>query len=158
MQNQKAELSDVLSILRKDSIVEIEETLKVSEQNRKEIEANQQQAQQQAQKEQQEMITQLRREEMQHEKELAILKEEEKRETEIVKAALVGMSYNPEADTDGDGVNDFLEIAKHGLDAEVKKTKNQIEREKLEHNKMVDKEKIKLEKQKLSVQKSQKSH
>ena len=61
----------------------------------------------------------------------------------------MGASYNPDLDADNDGQNDFIEIAKHGLDAEIKKNKEQLEREKFEHNKIIDKEKLKQNDKKL---------
>ena len=87
-------------------------------------------------------------------------KEEERRKTITVQAALTGMSFNPDADTDGDGVNDFLEIAKYGVDAEIKRSQAQLKREEFEHKKEVDNQKLKndkskiaLDRQKLNVQK-----
>lgn len=152
LQNQKVELSDVMSVIRQEGVVEAEETLKVAEQKRKEYEQSMQQQQIQSQEKQQERLLQREREKHEEEKELIILKEEERRKTEIIKSSLVGASFNPDADSDGDGENDFIEIAKHGLDAEIKKQKNQLDREKFEHQKQSDKEKLSIEKQKLKLQ------
>jgi hypothetical protein len=154
LQNQKVELSDVISIIRQEGIVEAEETLKAAEAERREFEQSQQQGQSKAMAEEQDKMRNFEREKMQHEKELAILKETERRETELQKAALMGMSFNPESDRDKDGVNDFLEVARHGLDADIKVSKQQLEREKFEHQKEVDKQKINLEKKKLNQPKT----
>ena len=83
---------------------------------------------------------------------MVVLKEEEKRETEIVKGSLVGASFNPDQDKDKDGINDFIEIAKYGLDAEVKQSKVQLEREQFEHKKIQDQEDNKLKKEKMSIE------
>lgn len=150
MQTQKAELSDIVSIIRQDSIIESEETLKVAEERRREQDnaANQQNIE--AQAEQAEKAREFERERMDHDINLAIIKEEERRKTIVAGNAIQGMSFNPDADADGDGVNDFLEIARYGVDAEVKRSKIQLEKEALEHRKNYDNEKLKNEKQKLS--------
>ena len=87
-----------------------------------------------------------------NEKEKIVLKESERRKTVIAQSALTGMSFNPDADGDNDGENDFLEIARDGVDAEIKRGKNQLDREKFEHTKHVDNEKLKIEKKKVSNQ------
>lgn len=152
MQNQKAELSDILSVIRQEGIVEAEETLKVAEKNRKEEE----QANQERLGKQQQELEQLKQkgEQQKHEneKEIVVLKEAERRKTVIAQSALTGMSFNPDSDNDNDGENDFLEIARDGLDAEIKRGKNQLDREKFEHTKKVDNEKLKIEKKKVDNQ------
>ena len=158
MQNQKAELSDVISVIRQEGIVEAEETLKAAEKNRIEVEQQNAQAQQQAIAKEEEKKRQRSREEHEEEKELIILKETERRKTEIIKSSVMAASFNPDQDKDQDGVNDFIEIARHGLDADIKQSKQQLDREKFEHQKENDKNKIKLEKEKLKVSKSNKSN
>lgn len=154
MQNQMAELSDVISIIRQESIIEAEETLKAAEQTRREFEQNAKQQELQAKAESEEKAREFIREEHEMEKEIVVLKEEERRKTVITQAALTGMSFNPEVDTDNDGINDFLEIAKQGVDAEIKRSKAQLDREKFEHQKNVDDAKIKNEKEKIKIQKA----
>jgi len=148
MQNQKAELSDVLSILRQEGVVEAEETLKIAEQNRKEEEA---QIREQNAKQQQDLEKMKQaglEREHEFEKEIVVLKEEEKRKTVSLQSALVGMSFNPDADSDGDGVNDFLEIARDGVNADIKREELQLKREELEHKKEIDKAEIEIKKKK----------
>ncbi len=146
MQNQKADLSDVLALLRQDGVIEAEETLKVAEKNKREEAAQAQAAQGEQQKEIEKMKQEAAQKLHENEKEIVVLKEEEKRKTVLQQSALMGMSYNPDADADNDGQNDFLEIAKHGVDAEIKRSENQLEREKFEHQKEVDREEISIKK------------
>lgn len=154
LQNQKVELSDIISVVRQEGIVEAEETLKAAEQKRRDFEQSMQQQNIQAEKEKLEKAAQSRREEMQHDKDIIQLEYKEKKDLEVVKSALVGMSFNPEVDTDGDGVNDFLEIARHGLDADIKKNQQQLDREKFEHDKEVHKDKISVEREKIKAAKT----
>lgn len=156
LQNQKVELSDVISVIRQDGIVEAEETLKLAEAQRKEFEQQMQQQQIQAQTEEGEKQREFERERHQMNMELTVLKEEERRKTEIAKASLIGASFNPEADVDGDGQNDFIEIMRGEVDMQVKKEKLALEKDKLEHQKKQDKIKNSLEKEKLDVARMQK--
>jgi len=151
LQNQKVELSDVISIIRQESIIEAEETLKVAEEKRNAFESSQTQATIKANAEEKEKDREFEREKWEHEKDIVIVKEEEKRETEVIKGALVGASFNPDQDADNDGENDFVEIAKHGLDAEIKRQNVQLQKDKFEHQKNIDSKKLKQNDKKLSI-------
>ena len=152
VQNNQAKVADIIAIMKQDSISVAEDILRKSG---KELEQAQQQAQQQ-QQESDERIEQAKQEhekaKWEHEKEIVVLKETERRETVIVQAALVGYSFNPDIDADKDGVPDFLEVAKHGLNADIQKKKLDIERDKLAHKKDFDNKKLNLEAKKLSQQ------
>lgn len=156
MQNQKAELSDILAILRQDNIVEAEETLRAAEEKREELQAQQQQQQlqQQQQMEEKEREFELKKHEM--EKEKILLKEEERRKTEIIKNSLIAASFNPDQDNDNDGVNDFVELARNGLNEKIQQQKISLEKDKLEHQKEKEKEELKLKKEELKMKKSDK--
>ena len=84
LQNQKVELSDVISVIRQEGIVEADETLNAAEARRNEYEQQSTQSTIKANAEEAEKEREFTREKWQHEKDLAILKEEEKRETVIV--------------------------------------------------------------------------
>ena len=152
VQNNQAKIPDIIAVLKQDSISMAEDILRKSQ---KEIQEEAMAAQKSLQ-ESNERIENLKAENDEkkraHEKELAILKEEERRKTVIVQAAITGASFNPEQDADSDGINDFIEIAKQGLDAEIKKSKQQLDREKFEHQKVVDAQKNEMDKKKLEVQ------
>lgn len=152
LQNQKVELSDVASIIKQNSIVEVEETLKVAEQNRRDYEQSLQQQQIEANRKEKEAERQRAREVFEEEKELIVLKEEEKRKTEIAKTALVGASFNPDKDANHNGVNDFVEIANQALNAKIQEGKLQLDKDKLNHQKEVDRAKLRNEEQKLKIQ------
>lgn len=150
LQYQKVEFSDIISVIEQDSIIEAKEALKASEERRRQFEEKMEQMKQQTAKEEGERLREFQREQFEMEKELIVLKEEERRKTEIIKAAITGASFNPDADTDDNKVNDFLEIAKQQLkEAEVKHKQN-LEERKFEHQKQIDKEKLKNEKEKIS--------
>lgn len=156
MQNQTVEFSDIVAVSKHDSIAEAEEELRAAEDRRRNFNKE---LEDQNHKNAMEQMN--RKEEMdqaahERDKEIVILKEEVRRETILQQAALTGMSFNPEADRDRDGVNDFLEIAKQGLNADVAASKQQLEREEFEHKKEQDRikndqksEEIKIARQKL---------
>ena len=144
MQNQKIELSDVLKVIKQDSIQEAEEALLVSEEIRMERDQQNQQAQDKAKAEAQQKELDFKREEWNHEKEVIILKEEERRKTEIQKQAMLSMGFDTNKDQDNDGIPDVLEVAKHGVDAEIKRAQVANEARALDHKIQDDKEKNKL--------------
>lgn len=152
VQNQQAKIPDIIAVLKQDSISIAEDILRKSQ---REIQEDAM-ASQKAQQESLEKMEQMRMEEAerkrQHEKELVVLKEEERRKTVVAQAALTGASFNPDVDKDRDGINDFMEIAKQGLDADIKQSKQQLEREKFEYQKQADAERNKLENKKIGIQ------
>jgi hypothetical protein len=143
MQNQKIELSDVITTIRQEGLVEAEETLKVAEKNRRknEMAAEAQRGQQAIELEQKKQEG--NQAEHKNDLEKIVLKEEEKRKTVIVQSSLMAASFNPDQDKDKDGVNDFIELARNGLDADIKQSQKQLDREKFEHQKETDVKKLK---------------
>lgn len=153
LQSQKVEFSDVISVIRQTSIVEAEETLKVAEDKRKQHELQLQSQQMEQQKELEQQREQNAKNAHDRNKELIILKEEEKRKTEIVKSSITGASFNPDIDKNKNGINDFLEIAKHGLDTDIKQTKIQLEKDKFENQKVVERKRIEQKDEELKLKK-----
>lgn len=143
VQNQKAELSDVATILRQDSIVQIEETLRKAERARDEREKEIEEIRNKGQQEKDKREADEAAKKHDREKELTVLKEEERRKTEFMKGTLMGASYNPDVDKDGDGENDYLELAKQSMEKEFKEKEDNREERKFQHQKSVDKEQLK---------------
>jgi hypothetical protein len=149
LQNQRADLSDVIKVYRSESIQEAEELMEVSEQ-RKTQEA--QQAEQNRIASQEKMqVAQQQENDKQHARELEKIrvKAEEERKTRIQEQTILSLGFNEDKDTDKDGTPDIMEVAKFGVDAEIKRAKIDLDRDKLEQKTKNDEEKIKLEKKKL---------
>jgi hypothetical protein len=153
LQSQKIEMSDVISIIRQESVSEAEELLRMAEMERIEREQQQQQSQQQAQEEMAQKEREFIREQHEMEKEIVILKEEEKRKTVVVQNAIMAASFNPDEDKDNDGLNDFMEVAKYGLDADVKRRNVRLQENKFEHQKKIDEKKLEQNDEKLKIDK-----
>jgi nucleotide-binding universal stress UspA family protein len=151
MQAQKVELSDIAALVRTEGVTEAEEILKAAEEKSHEKLMEVENQKHKNNLESQEMLEQAEEKRRKHEADMIVLKESERRETEIAKAALLGQSFNPDADADNDGVNDFFEIAKHGLDADIRRSDIQLKRDKLEHDKVMDAKKIDIEEKKIKA-------
>lgn len=152
LQNQKAELSDVISIIRQKDSQQAEEILKVAEKDREAKLEEEQQANRDQQTKVVEMQNQESERAHEREKELIILKEEEKRKTDIQTQAILALGFSEEKDSDGDGELDVLEVAKHGVDADIKKRKQDLDESKFAQSVKEHDDKVKLENKKLNKQ------
>lgn len=142
LQNQQATYKDIISIMKEPSISEAENILEKSQKESYEREMNKMQQEQNNAKELEKIKEDAANKQHEREKELIVLKESERRETEIQKISLVGASYNPELDKDNDGENDFIEIARKGLETEIKQRKQNLDERKFELEKQVKKEEL----------------
>ena len=156
LQNQQMDLVDVAKIIRSESITEAEELLEASA-DKKQAQLQQGEiAKLKQQKEIEDKADQLKRDEWEHEKDMIILKEGERRKTEVEKSAVVALGFAQDKDANNNGTPDVLDIAKHGLDALTKgrqldqnDEKLSFEKDKFAHQQKMDAEKNKIEKEKL---------
>ena len=153
LQNQKAELSDALSIIRQEGSQEAEEILRAAEEKRNLIEQQQQERQLKAASDESDKQREFEREKMQHEKDMLITEETLKTQREIQKQAILSVGFNENKDMDNDGKLDVLELAQNSInaniDSDIKRNKQTLEEKKFEHQKYVDNERLKLDKKKL---------
>ena len=149
IQNQNIEISDIIKIMRSNSVAEAEELLKVAEQEKQERVAEQQQRELEFREKSEEAARQFKREEWEFEMKKMETQEELKTKRELQKQAILSIGFNEDKDLDKDGVPDILEVYKAGVDAEIKQSKVEIEREKLEQQKIEHKDKVELEQQKI---------
>ena len=152
LQNQQVELSDVLMIMNSESTQEAEELLKVAESNRSEREQAMQQQQIQSQEQQAEAQRNWEKEKMQTEHQHRMAEIELKGEKDIQKQLILSMGFNEDKDLDKDGMPDALEVAKFGIDAEIKQRKQALDEQKLEQQKKEHDDKKALEEKKIKAQ------
>lgn len=157
LQYQKVEFSDIITVVEQDSIIAAKEALKASEERRRNFEEKLKQMDLEAQEKESENAREFQREQFNMQKELTILKEEERRKTEIIKAAITSASFNPDADADDNGMNDYLELAKQQLKEIEVKHKNNMEERKFKHQQKMDMEKLENDKRKVDIQRKNKS-
>ena len=153
MQNRTAELSDLIKVLKTDNIEEAIEILKVAEKEAQQREAQNYQSQQEAEK--QKVKEQLDNDLAKIREEGKIKKEIEqiKGEYDIKKQLILSMGFNEDKDLDRDGIPDVLEVAKYGLDAEIKRGKLEIDKKKVD----LEEKKLELEKKKIQQNNNNKS-
>ena len=144
MQNQKIELSDVLKVIKQDSIQEAEEALLVSEELRAEREQANAQAQEKAKADMQQKQIDWEKEKMAQEHSNNLEEIDAKGNWDIQKQAMLSMGFDPNKDQDNDGVPDVLEVAKHGVNAQIQMSKEARENRKLDFEIADAKEKNKL--------------
>ena len=144
MQNQKIELSDVLKVIKQDSIQEAEEALLVSEELRSEREQANAQASEKARADQQQKQIDWEKEKIATLHANTLEEIDAKGNWDIQKQAMLSMGFDPNKDQDNDGTPDVLEVAKYGVDAEIKRAQVANEARALDHKIQDDKEKNKL--------------
>lgn len=138
MQNQKAELSDVVKIIRAESIQEAEELLAVAEKKAQERELQLAEQKNTFDAEQSEKQRRFLRETWKHDEDVIRIKEEERRKTEIQKQVILSMGFNTDKDMDRDGTPDVLEVAKHGIDANIRIREQNLAEAEFSHQKEQD--------------------
>lgn len=157
MQNQQADILDVLKVIKAKSINDAEEQLTIARDKADKKNSEIEQNKTKALKDIEDRRQKLERDKWVHEEKIVILKEEERRKTVIQAQAIESIGFDPNKDEDNDGTPDVLEIAKFGVDAEIKRgkiendrNKLELDREKFEHDREYDKEKLKIENKKVS--------
>lgn len=156
-QNQAIEMSDVLAVIREDSVQEAEEVLRAGEAKRQEREAQQAEAERKARAEEEQRKRD--HEEQKHKWEIdkIVTKEEEKRKTDIQKQAMLSIGFNENKDFDNDGQLDVLEVAKNSIDADIRLMNERREDRKLDHQIEKDRKDQELEKEKIKASNKAKS-
>jgi rhodanese-related sulfurtransferase len=151
MQNQKIELSDVLKVIKQDSIQEAEEALLTSEELREKRLQETEEATRKHELEKLDKMEQNAQAEHEREKEIVVLKESERRKTVIQAQTILSLGFNEDKDVDGDGIVDVMEVAKDGINAQLAISKERREDRKTEHDMQMDKERNKLEEKKITA-------
>ena len=149
MQNGTTDFSDIIAVIKEDSLENAEAKIKKAEKQSREREDQKLQQQQEQLKEIEKIKEDNASKAHDREKELIILKEEEKRKTVVVQSSLLGASFNPDTDRDNDGMNDYIELAKHGLSADIAMRKQDLEERKFEKESEQTDKKLEIEKQKV---------
>lgn len=141
LQNQQSNLSTVIKVLKTDDTNEAAEILEADEALMREAASDREAMATKIQSDNDERQRTFRREEWQHEKDMVILKEAEKRKTEKEVQLIESMGFDTNKDEDGDGTPDVLEVAKHGLNAEIQRKKVNLDAKKLNHQ--IENDKVK---------------
>jgi len=144
LQNQKVEMSDVLKVLREDSIQEASETLEVAEETRIEREQANAEAERKFKAEEADKERQWEKDKMSTEHTYKINEIEAKGKQDIQKQAMLSIGFNEDKDFDKDGQLDVLEVAKQGINAQVALRKEDREDRLADAKIETDKENLKI--------------
>jgi hypothetical protein len=144
MQNDKVELSDVVALIRQSGTQEAEEILKAGEKKRKEEMAKEAAAERQARQE--ELRIKGEQDERAHQREIEkiTLQEQLKTDRELKKQAMLSIGFNENKDMDGDGELDVLEVAREGIDADIRLKELDQRKAEFDHQKKVDKKELQI--------------
>ena len=157
MQNQTADFSDVIAVMRQTDLTSAEEILKASEAKKQEQMKRMEQQRAEQAKELETLKAQNLEKQHEMNKDLIITKEEERRKTVLQEKAILGMSFNPDLDANTNKVNDFLEINKNRIDNITTEEKSKLERDKFEYQKLKDEKDQQIEKEKIKKGNEKKS-
>lgn len=154
LQNQKIELSDVIKVLRSESLQEAEEFLLTAEQTRQEREQQQQQEQNKAIAEENQKAREWEKAKMDTEHQYALEEIEAKGTIDLQKQAMLSLGFNEDKDLDKDGIPDVLEVYKAGVDADVRQRELDLKEKDMELKDKQHKEKMSVEKDKVQAMKN----
>ena len=157
VQNQKIELSDVVSVIKESASQGAEEILKTAEKTRRENEQQSANQDRQFRAEEAEKARQHEKEVWKHEADMIVLKETERRETVIQAQAMLSVGFNEDKDFDKDGELDVMEIARNATEASIRISEENRKARELNHKIEDDKVKNQLTEKSINVQKQQKS-
>lgn len=142
LQNDKAKFSDIIKLMKADSITELEKQIEQSELDFEKQQMQQQQSQMEQLQAQIEAEKERMEDQQAHEKEL----KEMELENKILLAEIDSFKFQQMQDSDQNGVPDQLEIAKFQTDAAIKNRKLDLEEAKLKQDKAIKEEEIKIKK------------
>jgi hypothetical protein len=150
LQNQKAELSDVLSIARQEGSQEAEEILRAAEEKRRQDEFGEAERKRKADAEEAQKQRDHQKEQWAHDLNKIKLTEKLKTEREIKKQLILSAGFNEDKDLDNDGILDIVELARDSSNAQIEARKQNLEERKFEHQKTMDKKELQQKKKEKS--------
>lgn len=150
LQNDKANLAQISKVMRASSVQESEELLEQMERDAHERARELEEIRGQQQEKALKMEAEENEKQFERQKELIILKETERRETEIQKQLILSVGFNEDKDSDKDGELDVLEVAKKGIEADIKLRKQDLDEKKFKHQQEKDAQQISIMKSKMT--------
>lgn len=153
MQTQQMDLLDVVKVIRASDIQEAEENLTIGVEKKAKQLQEAQAAQQQAAAKEAEAGRMHEKEVWQQEEKMVRLEESLKYKREMDKQLVLSLGFNEDKDLDKDGTPDVLEVAKFGVDAQIKQRELSLKERKQTEDNDIAKQKVEVEKEKVEVAK-----
>lgn len=154
MQTAQMDLLDVVKVVRAEGIQEAEEALEVGTMRKSDMMQAQAMQQEKAKAEMQKAQQNHEKETWAHEAEMIILKEEERRKTVVQTQTILSLGFNEDKDMDKDGMPDILEVAKHGVDAQIRAREIALAEKKQSDDVRLAEKKIEVDKEKNTIMKN----
>ena len=159
IQTGKAVVSDIIKAMQATNLRQAQEIMEESERKQSQ-ELHQQnmeleQVKQSGLEKQHDLMMEIKEKDHQNNLEAIRLKAELDYRRDIDKQTILALGFNEDKDMDKDGMPDVLEVQKFGVDAEVKMSKAQLEREKFEHDKIVHQDNKKKNEEEIKIKKRQ---
>ena len=142
LQNDKAKFSDIIKLMRSDSITELEKQIEQSEKDFEERQAQEMQAQQEQLQQQIQAQKEMQEDQQAHEKEL----KEMELENKILLAQIDSFKFQQDQDSNDNGVPDQLEVAKFQADVALKNRKMDLDEKKMKQDAKQKEEELKIKK------------
>lgn len=155
LQNQKIELSDVLTVIRQEGSQEAEEILKAGESERRYQDNKESQAQRENALTIAREAKDWEKEKMHTEHKYNIEEIKVKGAIDLQKQAMLSVGFNEDKDVDNDGQLDVVEILKAGKDAQITARKQKLDEDKFAEDKKQFKENDKNKKKELKIKEKQ---
>ncbi len=151
VQNQAIELSDVIKVVRADNVQEAEELLEASEQKKQESNNAAQTQQLQHNAEEAEKVRNFQRELWGEQRKQIVLKEEERRKTQLESDTIKAEGFNENKDMNNNNQPDVLDFEEHFLNAETSRGELDLKRQQFAHKQQDDDKKNKIAEKKLKL-------
>lgn len=158
LQNQKIELSDVIKVMRSQSVPEAESILKAAEKQTQESMQQAQQQQAQQQKEIQQQMIDWEKEKLALEHKNRMEEIELRGEYDLKRQVILSLGFNQDKDLDRDGIPDILEVYKAGVNADIKAKQLDLEAMKIQQKAQEHQDKMDIEREKIATDRSAKSN
>lgn len=151
MQSQQVDILDIIKVIRAEGINEAEELLEDGIAKKAEKLQESQMAQIKANEENEKKARAHEQEKWAHEGAMIELKEKLQFKREMAKQTVLSLGFNEDKDMDKDGTPDVLEVAKFGVDADIKARDLDLKERKMEQDYELGKEKNEREKEKNKI-------
>ena len=149
MQTEKAELSDVVKIIRQDGIQESEEILIVGEKKRIDREETNARLERESKERIQQSSQEWEKSKMDTEHKYKIAEINAKGAIDLQKQAMLSIGFNEDKDMDNDGQIDVMEVYQAGVKADIEARKQKLDESKHQEDVRSNKAKEKIETKKI---------
>ncbi len=145
MQTQQMDILDIVKVIKAEGMQEAEESLEVGINKKAEQNSRDAEAQRKAEAEQNKASRDWEKEKMAMEHANKMEEINAKGKIDIKKQTILSLGFNEDKDLDDDGTPDVLEVAKFGVEADIKAKELALKEKKQEQDNQIATDKLKIE-------------